>query len=281
MDFLSYWESARSDIDQYLSAKASIFTYFENEMRRALEGGKRVRGTLTLLVCDALGGKREDALNRAAAIEFVQASSLVHDDFVDGDERRRGRPALWIELDPRRAILLADVLFASAQLQMQEQSREDGTILAEAIRDVAYGAAIETLGDYKAQVVPKKTGALFAAAGKFGAVAAKAPKDIVDRSYRYGMFIGSAFQLADDITDLRRFESGEFNMWTALKLFPMFLRASFFQGGLKEEHKKLLTEIDEKVNSAISELSVFPQNDYTVMLREAPPQIIELLYQKG
>ena len=281
MDFLSYWESARSDIDQYLMVKASIFTHFENEMRRALEGGKRVRGTLTLLVCDALGGKREDALERAAAIEFIQASSLAHDDFLDGDERRRGRPALWVELDPKRAILLADILFASAQLQMQEQSREDGRILAEAIRDVAYGAAIESLADYKSLVVPKKTGALFAAAAKFGAIAAKSSKDVIERSYKYGMLVGSAFQLADDVTDVRRFESGEFNMWTALKLFPLFLRPSFFQGGLKEEHKTLLAEIDEKVNEAVSELSVFPQNEYTVMLREAPQEMIQLLYQRG
>lgn len=280
MDFFTYWEEARPQIDKHLENKVFMFKYCEEEMRKALAGGKRVRGTLTLLVCEALGGKREDALDRASAIEFVQAASLIHDDFIDGDEVRRGRPALWVELDPRRAILLADVLFSSAQLQMEEKSREDGRILAEAIKNTAYGAAVEALDEYQ-RVIPLKTGALFAAASRFGAVAAKQSKEIEEKAFNYGLFLGEAFQIADDVMDAKKVQSGDVNLWNALRLLPTLLKASLFHDTLGEEQEKFKQDIDVKIQKAVAELDGFPDNEFTKMLNGVPRQMVDLLFEKG
>ena len=83
-------------------------------LRAILADGKRLRGCLACLVVEALGGRIESALPAGLAVEIIHAASLVHDDFVDGDALRRGRAAAWTVLTPRRAVLLADVMFATA-----------------------------------------------------------------------------------------------------------------------------------------------------------------------
>jgi geranylgeranyl pyrophosphate synthase len=91
--FSDYWKGARKLIDKKLEEEAEKL-HFAHYMKYALRGGKRFRGTLTLLFTQALGGNIEDGLPFSVAIEFIHAGVLVHDDFFDMHEIRRGRVPL-------------------------------------------------------------------------------------------------------------------------------------------------------------------------------------------
>src|ERR1039457_6292380 len=107
---------------------------------KVLTGGKRIRGALVCLVTVTLGGALEDALPRAIALELIQTATLIHDDFVDQHEQRRDLPALWTLEGSRRAVLIGDIIFASAIQRMSELGREEGLIVSNAIAEVSRGA---------------------------------------------------------------------------------------------------------------------------------------------
>lgn len=179
--------------------------------------GKKLRGCLVLAVCEAFGGSPEDALPAAVAVECVQAASLIHDDLVDDDMIRRDRPATWIVQGGRRAVLLGDLIFATALYRSAEAGHEQVRVLAKAIALVAAGAYREPLdlGETRAlleqrssgnaiyeHIIQAKTGALFAAAAELGADAAAAPPAWRAAAAAFGGRLGEAYQMADDLADL-------------------------------------------------------------------------------
>jgi len=183
----------------------------------ALTRGKKVRGVLLCLVAESLGGDVEEALPRAVAIEVVQTASLIHDDVVDHDTMRRGAPSVWAGEGVHRAILIGDLLFASAIARMGELGREDGLIISQAIAAIARGACLEPtaprlapeawdpkreLNRYEA-IIGLKTAVLFEAATRLGALVAGADPSERDHWALYGRRIGEAYQIADDLQDLR------------------------------------------------------------------------------
>ena len=98
-----YYESRREMVDQHV--RRLVKELGLDIVSETVLGGKRLRGVLTILVCEALGGKAEDALDAAAAVEIAHAASLDLDDIVDLDEIRRGKPATWIVKGLGRAVL--------------------------------------------------------------------------------------------------------------------------------------------------------------------------------
>ncbi len=184
---------------------------------KVLTGGKRIRGSLVCLVNAALGGALEDALPRAIALELIQTATLIHDDFVDQHEQRRDLPALWTLEGARKAVLLGDVIFASAIQSMSELGREDGLIISNAIAEVSRGAYQEPLDPcalletleadrFEAALYEKiiylKTGVLFAAACQLGALAAKAGEKLRQEWRCCGLKLGEAYQIADDLQEV-------------------------------------------------------------------------------
>lgn len=171
-------------------------------LRGILADGKRLRGSLVCLVAEALGARAEQALPGALAVEMVQAASLVHDDFVDGDAVRRGRPAAWTRLSPRRAVLLADLLFATAIENMAAAGARECATIARAIAAMARGAVQETLdrSAYRS-IIRLKTGSLFAAAARLGALAAGAADTTLEAATQFGARVGEVYQMADDLAD--------------------------------------------------------------------------------
>lgn len=223
-DFAAYWELLR----ERLSAchPALIQRYFAALPQDLVEsidsvvgGGKKVRARILCTVCEALGGSFADALPRAMAIECIQAASLIHDDWVDGDSVRRNAPAVWTIQGARRAVLLADVIFATSLERCAELGRLDVLALSKAIATIAAGAyqealelaetrtegfpGIESRSPYD-RLIFLKTGALFAAAAELGAIGARANAALQRAAYNYGARIGEAYQLADDLEDLVR-----------------------------------------------------------------------------
>lgn len=192
-------------------------------LRQALNGGKKLRGILLGMIAEALGGKWESALPRAVAVELIHAASLIHDDFVDQDRIRRHMPAVWTLEGARRAVLLGDVIFAAAIHMMSEVGREDGLVVSRAIAEISKGALMEPVdplslmsqlgngrckGDLYEKIIHLKTGVLFEAACELGAITAGADDGIRKRCTRYGTLIGEAYQIADDIKDLRKYLKG-------------------------------------------------------------------------
>jgi hypothetical protein len=186
---------------------------------KVLAGGKKLRGSLLCLVTAALGGSLEDALPRAVAIELIQSATLVHDDFVDQHRLRRDSAALWTLEGARRAVLLGDIIFASAIHMMSELGRVDGLIVSRAIAEISRGAyqeplnAASLIGEIEARrmdagfyekIIQLKTGILFGAACELGAVAAKADDEAQQEWRRYGSRIGEAYQIADDLQEVAR-----------------------------------------------------------------------------
>jgi geranylgeranyl pyrophosphate synthase len=186
-------------------------------IERAVASGKKLRGCLVLAICDALGISIASAMRSAIAVECVHAASLIHDDLVDGDWTRRSEPAIWVVQGSRRAVLLADVIFATALHRAAQVGKDEVLVLSRAIAFVAAGAYQEhvdardieqatvdgSLGSaLYDRVIQLKTGALFAAAAELGAIAGGASPALRHASAEFGARMGQAYQIADDLQDV-------------------------------------------------------------------------------
>jgi len=171
----------------------------------ALSGGKRVRPTVTVLVCEALDGDVEDAVDFAVGVELVHNASLVIDDIIDESELRRGHEAAWSEFGHGPAILTSDGLLGEAFALFSADERAMQAV-AEAMVDLGEGEATELVArpvdetEYM-ELARRKTGALFRAAAELGAIAADADGYTVETFGRYAERVGVAFQMRDDVLD--------------------------------------------------------------------------------
>lgn len=285
----------------------------DSEAGRCLTGGKQIRGVLVCLVNAALGGKLEAALPRAVAVELIQAATLVHDDFVDQHLRRRHRPALWTLAGARRAVLLGDIVFSSAIHMMSELGREDCGIVSGAIADLSRGAWHEPLNaaallerldrngsgpiDYE-HIISLKTGILFAAACQLGAVAAGAAFPLQQRWRRYGQSIGEAYQLTDDIHEMKRALAGETldpglltEMAPALLYFVPVSRRSVMRAlrnnkaaptaellpHVRQAVGVMATDRERRLRQAVAELEgIVPAGLLASLVRRTPGDLIEM-----
>lgn len=182
-------------------------------------GGKRIRPLLTLLACGMNGGKTEDALPAALAVEILHNFSLVHDDIMDSADTRRGKPSVFKKWDEHVAILTGDLMFADAYQflnyygEHQDYSKLDYFLMNssfnKAIIKVCEGQAYDmefvnkvdvTLEEY-ITMIAGKTGALIAGALKMGGIAARSSKEKQLVLHDLGMEMGIAFQIQDDLLD--------------------------------------------------------------------------------
>ena len=186
----------------------------------ALGGGKRLRPMLTCAACMAFGGRLEDALPAACAVELIHAYSLVHDDLpaMDDDALRRGRPSCHAAYGEAVAILVGDALQALAFEVLASTPGGSAAnraaavrLLAEAVgwRGMVGGQAFDmasegqrlTLADLKA-LHAAKTGALLSAAVQLGALFANAGEAQMAVAKAFGERIGLGFQIIDDVLDV-------------------------------------------------------------------------------
>jgi len=180
-------------------------------------GGKRLRPAVVVLAADAVrAGTSDDLMPAAIALELTHSFTLIHDDIMDGDEVRRGVPTVNKQWDEPTAILAGDVLYARAFAFICQALAPDAaklravSMLAITCEEICAGQhmdmAFETRDDVSEdeylEMVGKKTGALYAASAAIGGVLAGASQPQIDALYRYGMNIGVAFQIQDDLIDL-------------------------------------------------------------------------------
>lgn len=167
-------------------------------------GGKRIRPLLCILSCEAVGGKRDDALRTAVAMELVHTFTLVHDDIMDNDGLRRGAPSVHVNFGEPTAILAGDLLFAKAFEICDPKTKG---ILAHASSEICEGQELDMSFEDRFDVseeeymemIRKKTAVLFEAATKSGAICGKGSSRMVEALALYGLNIGLAFQIWDDV----------------------------------------------------------------------------------
>ncbi len=170
-----------------------------------LAGGKRVRPTVTLLVCEAAGGDAEAAVDFAVGVELVHNASLVVDDIIDRSRLRRGTPSAWAQYGYGPAIITSDGLLGEA-FALFSRNEEAMQVVAEAMVELGEGEATELVARPKNEseymaLARRKTGALFRAAAELGAVAADADAFTVEAVGEYAERVGIAFQIRDDVLD--------------------------------------------------------------------------------
>lgn len=180
-------------------------------------GGKRLRPCLALTACEAVGGKVEDALETAAALELLHNFTLIHDDIMDRDEFRRNVKTVHVLWGEPVAIISGDALFAKVFETAAANAQRlglDGThavglfdTLSKASFEICQGQALDMLFEGRADVseteymrmVSRKTGALLEASAKVGALLGKGNPEQVRALAEYGRLIGMTFQMRDDV----------------------------------------------------------------------------------
>lgn len=178
-------------------------------------GGKRLRPLVLLLAGRAFDSDPATLVTAGAGVELLHTASLVHDDTVDRSALRRGRPTLNSVLSSGAVILLGDFLFAqSAMLAAATNSPRVVSIFASTLADICDGQLREmfvahrldqTREEYEKRIYGK-TASLFAGAAEMGAFIGNAPDRTVQALRQYGSDVGMAFQIVDDVLDLRERE---------------------------------------------------------------------------
>ncbi|EGV37533.1 polyprenyl synthetase family protein [Neisseria weaveri] len=173
-------------------------------------GGKRLRPIITILAGKALGYDHDKLYSLAAMVEFIHTSTLLHDDVVDESELRRGRKTANNLFGNAAAVLVGDFLYTRAfQLMVGSGSMKVLEVMADATNIIAEGEVMQLMNignvditeqEYL-QVIQYKTAKLFEAAAQVGAILASATPEQEQALKDYGMYVGTAFQIIDDILD--------------------------------------------------------------------------------
>jgi len=208
-------------LEHYLPPANAYPPLIHQAMRYSVVGGgKRLRPILVIAVAEAVGGKAEDVLPAACALEMIHAYSLIHDDLpaMDNDDYRRGKPANHKVYGDAVAILAGDALLTLAFSILADIRNTSPDNALKIIREIAYAAG--TFGMIGGQVVDTfsagedinedtleyihrhKTGALYRVAVRAGAILAGAEEAELDNLTRYAENLGLAFQIVDDILDI-------------------------------------------------------------------------------
>ena len=210
-----YLEMIEAALDAALPGEGFRPAVVAEAMRWAVEGGgKRIRPQICLASAVAAGGRAEDALMPACAIEVLHSFTLVHDDLpaMDNDTVRRGKASVWAKFGEANAILAGDALQALAFDLAARSPRNAAAVVAELatravgvvrgqVEDLALARGGGASADMVDFVYEHKTADLFMASAVMGALAAGAAEEHVERLRRFALKLGLAFQYEDDLLD--------------------------------------------------------------------------------
>jgi octaprenyl-diphosphate synthase len=199
------------EFERQVRSNIQVINYLGKYLQAS--GGKRVRPALLILANYAVGGSgdREDVIRLATVMEMLHTATLVHDDIIDNANLRRNRASVNARFGNQTAVLMGDWLYMSAfETSLRERSLEILDILTRLTRKMTEGELIQLTmigrldmseDDYF-DILKRKTAYLFSACGEIGAIIAGAAFGQQTAMKDFGMNLGIAFQLADDILDL-------------------------------------------------------------------------------
>lgn len=217
MDFRRRYLQYKSLVDRYLqnfireSTPQSVYEPIKYVMQG---GGKRIRPILVLLACEAVGGKKHEALHAAAAVEILHNFTLVHDDIMDNAASRRGRATVHTKWDSNVAILVGDELLALAYRSLlktrSRRIQQISMVFTEGVVEVCEGQGYDKEFESRSHVgvddyllmIKKKTGKMVAVSTEIGALIGGAGRHEANAVRSYGERVGRAFQIQDDLLDI-------------------------------------------------------------------------------
>ncbi|MEW6363054.1 MAG: polyprenyl synthetase family protein [Acidobacteriota bacterium] len=238
-------------------------------------GGKRIRPALLLLTTRLLNFSGRLAILFAAIVELIHTATLIHDDIVDEADLRRGRASLNRRMGNDITVLMGDYLYIkSVSLAVHQKNQRILEILAEVtlrmvegeLIELAHAGRIDITEDEHLDVVRRKTAHLFSACTEIGAVISGAREDQIVKLRDYGMELGMAFQIVDDILD---FTSTE-------KMLGKPVVNDLREGRLTLPLIYLLRKGNDEHRDAIA--TVLRERDYGTVSRE---RILSIVSQDG
>lgn len=223
MDITRFLEERRAWVDGHLNSWLAnrsdpVVSELQEAISCALQGGKRVRAALVMEAAELAGKGPDHVLPTAAAVECFHAYSLVHDDLpaMDNDQERRGQPTIHVRYGEATAILVGDSLvplgfelISGEQLRYSEPKRvlRVLALLAQTLgwRGLTGGQYLDLSGGIERELWPevhrRKTAALFEASLAAGAILGGMGEERLNVLREYGMKLGIAYQLIDDVRD--------------------------------------------------------------------------------
>lgn len=199
-------------VDQFIVAQLhSDVPLVENIGHYIVEaGGKRLRPLLVLLTARCCEIDSDRHISMAAVIEFIHTATLLHDDVVDMSTLRRGRPTVNAEWNNPSSVLVGDFIYSRAfQILVGIGDMRIMKLIADTTNKIAEGEVLQLITKHNPasseanymQVIRDKTAILFKAAAQCGAILGGANAEVEDALTRFGMHLGIAFQLIDDVLD--------------------------------------------------------------------------------
>jgi octaprenyl-diphosphate synthase len=302
LDLESFFNKTYNHVEQKLDDKIP-----DIKMRNALRGGKRLRSLLAQLsfkTCTVgLESKSmyHKSLESSVSIELAHGASLVHDDIIDKDIERRGKPAFHVKEGVSKALLMGHQMLAHGFDIALSHGKEVAKLYVDSWNRVVSGEidevdfnknGLSTKTSTKEQIfeaynriIDLKTAGLFASACKVGAIEANMTGDILKVFSDYGREIGLAYQLADDLVDL---ENGEVLNSVILPLLNRLEKKPKIGLIKKRELKKTLAKNQDKIKQyyldeikkhvtlaeKLSNSNLIPNSNYKDLLTQAPKYII-------
>jgi octaprenyl-diphosphate synthase len=304
-----------TEFERQASSNIQVINYLGDYLRAS--GGKRVRPALLVLSNYAVTGNasNENVIRLATVMEMLHTATLVHDDIIDNADTRRNRKSVNARFGNQSAVLMGDWLYMSAfETSLKERSLEILDILTRLTRKMTEGELIQltTLGKSDISeieyfdILERKTAYLFSACCEIGAILGNAPNDWQIALKNFGMNLGKAFQLADDLLDFTAEEevlgkaSGADLLEGKLTL-PLILLVKkepeiqvelekiMHDGDYRQFSRDMLIERLETHNlleetrqmaytfatQAIKNLELLPKSEYRLALEEIPNYMIE------
>ncbi|MGB5529655.1 MAG: polyprenyl synthetase family protein [Ignavibacteriaceae bacterium] len=261
--YTNIYETERKKINKILSdalKKRKPVTLYEPGSYILNSRGKRLRPLLVLLSAKAVGGEYKDAYNAAAAVEMLHNFTLVHDDIMDNADKRRGRITLHKKYDHNTAILTGDSLLSIAYEYLLKDcngnAKEVVSSFTHGLIEVCEGQSLDTDFESRKNVslseyiimIKKKTAAMAEMCCKIGAVLGGGNKIQVNALGNYGLNLGIAFQIQDDLLDISADEKkfGKTIGGDLVEGKKTFLFLEALEKSKGEERKKLLKVIERK-----------------------------------
>jgi octaprenyl-diphosphate synthase len=199
-------------VNRLIAARLQSEVVLINQMAAYIvnSGGKRLRPLLALLAARACGYRGERHIQLATIIEFIHTATLLHDDVVDGSDLRRGRQTANAVWGNPASVLVGDFLYSRAfEMMVELNDLKVLEILAHATNVIAEGEVLQLLNVHNPEtseqqylrVIRSKTAKLFEAGARLGAILAGQPERMQAALAAYGLHLGTAFQLIDDVLD--------------------------------------------------------------------------------
>ena len=302
------------EFERQARSNVQVIAYLGDYLRKS--GGKRVRPALTILSNYAVGGEgnRYNSIRMATVMEFLHTATLVHDDIIDNADMRRNRPTVNALYGNETAVLMGDWLYMSAfETSLAERSLPILDILTSVTRKMTEGELLQLtlLGQadvseaHYLDVLKRKTAYLFSASCEIGAILGGASESEQRALREYGLNLGTAFQLIDDLLD---FTSDEASLGkaagadllggkvtlpliylrdaepTTLKMIQQVLSDRSYKNVSQQDLldamsrtdalQKARATADEYADSARTALDYLPESDYCDALRTLPSYIL-------